>query len=408
VALLDLCRAWLALWTELSLALAPKRLRAARPWRLKIGRRDRPVRMDEADLNRLLQRHRDLKDLQKIASLAFRFRVPESNFFADPLRVERLIRGFLERNPPWLHLSLVLECPGAGEGAGASEILWREQDVHERQQLTLLVPDESWRDRPLASRTLRPARTMSEVWQGRLLDQILPPEVLVDRRIRGEILVPLRQDSAQRLEFRAEERQIEIVTRRAVPVTIEAAGPSGSGAQLLYFLLDYSASMRGHSAVLAAAVIAATLRANMGLRNTRYLFRRYADDMWPLVVEHPVQAVSLAEKDALLDTILSTNFDGGATHVNDALGVAIADIERLRREQSPEASILLVTDGRAEIRESTALKVRASGVKIHTVMVRPERNPSLQAISESFTALNDSPDLTDPASLPPLVSPDPR
>ncbi len=143
------------------------------------------------------------------------------------------------------------------------------------------------------------------------------------------------------------------------------------------------------------AVIAAALRANMGQRDTRYLFRRYAEEMWPRVVERPVQARTLAEKDALLDTILSTNFNGAATHVNDALNVAVTDIQNLRREEQLEATLLLVTDGRAEILESTRLRLLEARVKVHTVMVMPERNPSLEALSESFTALDISPDLPD-------------
>jgi len=207
-------------------------------------------------------------------------------------------------------------------------------------------------------------------------------------------LIPIRQGARQRLEFRPEERRLEITVRKRVPIPIDMEGGSGRGGQLLYFLLDYSASMQGKSAALAMAVIAATLRANMGQRDTRYLFRRYAEELWPRTVEPPIQARTLAEKDRLLDIILSTNFNGAATHVNDALDVAVTDIQNLRREESLEASMLLVTDGRAEILESTRLKLLAAGVKVHSIMVVPEKNPSLEALSESFTALDISPDLT--------------
>ena len=152
--------------------------------------------------------------------------------------------------------------------------------------------------------------------------------------------------------------------------------------------------MQGKSATLALAVIAAVLRANMGQRNTRYLFRRYADmeEMWPRIVEAPVQAHSLEEKDSLLDTIFATNFSGSATHVNDALNVAVTDIENLRREEHLDAMLLLVTDGRAAIMESTGKRLQQAQVKMHTVMVTPEQNPDLAAISASFTALDIRPD----------------
>jgi uncharacterized protein with von Willebrand factor type A (vWA) domain len=152
--------------------------------------------------------------------------------------------------------------------------------------------------------------------------------------------------------------------------------------------------MNGKSATLALAVIAAVLRANMGQRETRYLFRRYADidNLWPRQVEPPLQATTLAEKDAFLEAIFATNFHGGATHVNDALQVAVSDIEALRREEYLDASILLVTDGRAEILNSARERLAEAKIKVHTVMVTPEANPGLEAISDSFTRLDIHPD----------------
>ena len=47
-----------------------------------------------------MQQHRDLKDVEKIAGIAAAFRLPESDFFADPFQIERLIRRILEENPP--------------------------------------------------------------------------------------------------------------------------------------------------------------------------------------------------------------------------------------------------------------------------------------------------------------------
>ncbi|HLK57230.1 MAG TPA: VWA domain-containing protein [Chthonomonadaceae bacterium] len=385
----ELIRAWLALIGQL---MRPRkgRVRATSPWHLRIGRKGHSVSLNQSEVDHLLQRHRDLKDMQKLAAAAGQFRLPESDFFAEPQRVERLIRRFLEENPPWLHLGRVLSGGEAGAESHSQEVLWREQEIREMQEVTLFVPDESWRDLPLASMTLRPTRTLAEVWQARLLDQILPPELLLDRHTRGEILIPNRQNRKQRLEFKPETRRLEVTVRKPVPVPIETEGGNGRGGQLLYILLDFSASMRGKNAVLALAVISAVLRANMGQRDTRYLFRRYAqrEEMWPLVVEPPVTARTVAEKDAILDTILATNFNGSATDVNDALKVALQDIEHLRREEQLDAGILLVTDGQAEILESTYLSLLRAKAKVHTVMVTTEKNPGLERISESFTALD--------------------
>lgn len=388
---------WLRRWPELLAKLffwsRQRGTKAVRPWHLRIGRGDRPGKLLPEEIARLLQRHGDLQDFAKIAALSARFHLPESDFFADPRQVERLLRRFLEENPPWLYVSRLLPGGDAGAETHSLEFLWREQETTERRELTLFVPDESWRDRPLASLTMRPARRLDEVWQARLLDQVLPPEVLLDRFSRGDILVPARPGIRQRLEFQPITRTVAITVTRRVPVPIEIAGGSGWGGQLLYFLQDYSSSMQGKSATLAMAVIAAVLRANMGQRETHYLFRRYAEQMWPRVVEPPVQARTLAEKDALFDTILSTNFNGSATHVNDALEVAITDIEHLRREESLEAGLLLVTDGRAEILERTRLRLRSARVTLHTVLVTAEKNPGLESLSDSFTALD----------IPPLI-----
>ena len=35
---------------------------------------------------------------------------------------------------------------------------------------------------------------------------MLPPEVLLDRMNRGEVLIPVRNNTRQRLEFRTEQR----------------------------------------------------------------------------------------------------------------------------------------------------------------------------------------------------------
>jgi hypothetical protein len=403
--LLELIQLFMSLFASLKSGARRKRVRMAKPWHLRIRPRRVVKPANMADVNQLLQRHRDLKDVEKLSTLAAGFHTPESDFFTDPAQVERLLRHFLEQNPPWLHLSRVLSGAEQGASGSSQELVWREQETREIQDVTLFVPDESWRDKPLASLTLRPARHMQEVWQARLLDQVLPPEVLVDRMTRGEVMIPVRNSRRQRLEFRGEERRIETMVRKQVPIPIETEQATGKGGQLLYFLLDGSASMRGKSGTLALAVITAVVRANMGRGDCRYLFRRYSnqDDIWPSEMEVPLQAHTVAEKDALLDTIFHTNFNGGATHVNHALNVAATDIENLRRAEHLEASILLVTDGLAEIMESTRTRLHGARIKVHTVMMTPERNDSMDALSESFTALNIEPDLSEPGKATPAL-----
>ena len=403
---LGVLKAWLAFMAEIA-SLLGARKSAPRPWRIKIAQRGQHIALSDQEIERLLKRQKDLKDLDRLADAAARFKLPESDFFADAAHIERLIRHILKENPPWLYVSRPLAGTESGGDARDQEVLWREQETREMQDVTLFLPDDNWRDLPLASMTMRPVKHLGEMWQARMLDQVLPPEVLIDRINRGEVMIPVRNDMRHRLEFRSEQRRMEVPVRRRVPVTIEQEGCAGQGGQLLYILLDSSASMRGASATLALAAISAALRANLGQRNSRYLFRRYAeqDEIWPGVIEPPVQARTLEEKDALLDLICATNFNGGATHVNHALDVAIQDVRTLRSAEQLEASILLVTDGRAEILEGTGLRLREAGVKLHTVMAAPEPNPSLAAISESFTMLDIGQDMETPAPAAPSNAP---
>ena len=401
LAWLEVLKSWLTFLAELASMLGARRSRE-RPWRVKVARRSQKIALSDAEIRRLLQLQKDLKDLDQIADAAARFKLPESDFFADPEQVERVIRRILIENPPWLHISRTLAGSDSGQEAEDKQILWREQETLEMQDVTLFLPDEKWRDLPLASMTMRPVKHLNEVWQARLLDQVLPPEVLLDRMNRGEVLIRVHENHRQRLEFLKVERRMQIPVRKKVPIVIESEGAAGQGGQLLYILLDSSASMRGVSAMLALAAISAALRANLGQRNSRYLFRRYAeqDQIWPSVVEPPVQARTIEEKDALLSLICSTNFNGGATHVNHALDIAVSDVEHLREKENLEAAILLVTDGRAEILESTGLRLLRAGVKLHTVMVAPEPNPSLAAISVSFAILDIGAQAIAPATAP--------
>ena len=386
--LLSLLKSLIGIFLEM-LAWISKVRNGGRRWLFKIKPITRTIRLSKSQIDQLLKRQKDLKDLDKISGAALAFRTTESDFFADPSEVERLILRILREQPPWLFLGRVLS-GGEQGGSPSQEFLYREKEIREIRDITLFVPNEIWRDMPLASLTMRPARLMSEIYQARLLDQILPPEVQFERFSRGDILIPVRHRLRHRLEFSRIERPMEIVLRKQVPIPIDMEGGGGAGGQLLYLLLDYSASMRGKNATLALSVLSAVLRANLGQRDTRYLYRRFAeaDQMVPHETQPPHIARTLQEKDSLFDLLCAINFNGGATHLNNALEVAMSDVENLRKTENLEAGILLVTDGRAEILESVALRLKASRIQLHSVMVTPEANPSLSEISESFTRLD--------------------
>jgi hypothetical protein len=393
-------RAILETLIQLLKGSGPRRKRKPRPWHIFLsaeGASDTPP-PPPASIDKMMARHNALGDIKALAEFSAQFRLPESDFFGDPAQAERMMHRLLQENPPWLHLNRVLEGGESGGESHSNEVLYREQDVHIWEETDLFFPDDSWKDRPLASQTMRPAKTMDEVWKARLLDQVLPPRVIVDKWTRGEIMIPIHNPNKLRLEFRKERRRLEVIRRERVPIAIESDGGSNKGGQLLYILLDFSASMKGIGAVTAMAVIMAAIRCNMGQTGTRYLFRRYAqkEQLWPERLDPPIIASTIEEKDRLLADILKTNFNGSATDVNDALTVASQDIEARRADGGPDAEILLVTDGRAEMLESTRLTLLKARVKVHTVMVIPESNPGLEALSESFTALDFGIDIDSP------------
>src|SRR2546430_1500704 len=107
LAWLDVVKAWLAFLAEIG-SLLGSRKSATRPWRVKIGRRSQDVPLTDSEIRRLLQQQKELKDMDRLADAAARFRLPESDFFADPAQMERLILHILKENPPWLYISRTL------------------------------------------------------------------------------------------------------------------------------------------------------------------------------------------------------------------------------------------------------------------------------------------------------------
>ena len=170
---------WLTLFSEIGKSLNRKRLRQARPWQIKIKPRFGQPKQKLPAVESLINLHRSLDDFEKIAAHARDFHTRESDFFADRRKVEDFIRCLIERNPPWLYVSRPLSGGEQGADEQSEEILWREQEVVSLEEVELFIPDDSWRDLPLSSMTMRPTHTFDEVWHARLLDQILPPEVLV-------------------------------------------------------------------------------------------------------------------------------------------------------------------------------------------------------------------------------------
>jgi hypothetical protein len=58
----------------------------------------------------------------------------------------------------------------------------------------------------------------------------------------------------------------------------------------------------------------------------------------------------------------------------------------------------------AEIMEGTRTRLLGARIKVHTILMTPDRNASMEALSESYTALDIHPDLP-PGATPAAQSP---
>jgi uncharacterized protein with von Willebrand factor type A (vWA) domain len=70
---------------------------------------------------------------------------------------------------------------------------------------------------------------------------------------------------------------------------------------------------------------------------------------------------------------------------------------REKNETLGQATIILITDGLADILPDTAALVLRTGAPLHTIQVSRDRNPGLERISDSFTTLAGLPDLLEAA-----------
>jgi hypothetical protein len=244
---------------------------------------------------------------------------------------------------------------------------------------------------------MRPALHINEIRRASLLDRVLPPQIQMERLAHGDLMVQEYVRSVPRVEFIPRQRQVDYEEEREIDVEVELETTDpDEAAQLVYFLIDTSASMRGVSATLAAAVFCAIHRANMAA-NCLYYMRTFAEHIEPGWDQPPLKAHTLAEREALYESIFTLNFNGMATHTGWALEIACKDIVEAKGRDADlsHAHLILITDGRSDILQETMIMVRKTGAPLHTIMVSRERNHDLEMLSESFTTLAGLPELTE-------------
>jgi uncharacterized protein with von Willebrand factor type A (vWA) domain len=226
---------------------------------------------------------------------------------------------------------------------------------------------------------------------------------MMERFAHGDLMVMDYVRTEPHVEFIPRERMVDYEEEREVDVEIELESlDPDEKAQLVYFLIDTSASMRGMSATLTAAAFAAIHRANMAAPCIYYM-RTFSDHVEPGWDQPPWMGRTLMEREALYEKVFTLNFNGSFTHTGWGLEIACRDIAEARatNETLGQATIILITDGMADILPDTAALVLRTGAPLHTIQVSRDRNPGLERISDSFTTLAGLPDIIETPVEPP-------
>lgn len=379
-------------WSSLFL---PRRSR----WYFRINGKPAQERLDPGRVGRYLARCEKLGDPEALERFAQGGVSSEPDFYPSRETVLELIRQILSAWPPFLDLGQSFPEESPVPHPARYECIKKRKKVLVTKAEVLLVPQTRKevyrRDVPPGNQGLRPARSLSELRRARLLDQVLPLPLQMERLTRGELMVVDYVDLRCWTELVPQEHLITREEERETEVWVELDNPEARNRHFLfYILLDRSASMRGRGATLALSALAATLRAQMDFPAV-YFLRTFAETVDPPSWEPPRRASTLQEREALFEWCFTINFNGYNTRTASALEVAVRDITSARgKDPSLEkAYILLITDGRSVIWEHTQRLIQDLKIPLHTVLVSRERARDLECISSSFTVLDGFPGL---------------
>ncbi len=395
--------AWQFLWQRLrewvlKPLLSPFLLHRSR-WYFRINGEPARERLDPGRVGRYLARCEKLGDPETLERFAQGGLGSEPDFYPSRETVLELMRRILSAWPPFLDLGQPFPEESSAPPPVRYEVIKKRKKVLVTEAEVLLVPQTQRevhrKEVPPGNQSLRPARSLGELRRARLLDQVLPLPLQVERLTRGELMVVDYVDLRCWTEFVPQERLITREEERETEVWVELDNPEVQNRYfLLYILLDRSASMRGRGATLALSALAATLRAQMDFPAVYYL-RTFAETVDPPSWEPPRRASTLQEREALFEWCFTINFNGYNTRTASALEVAVRDMT-LAQGKDPsleKAYILLITDGRSVIWEHTQRLIQDLKIPLHTVLVSREKARDLERISSSFTVLDGFPGL---------------
>jgi hypothetical protein len=411
-----LWQAWTALFWRILAALVRNGGRRQRG-RRRVLRIRTPLSVSPETAERirtLLELQEALGDWKALSDLGNGTREKESSFHIEPEDAVAIARRILELDLPFLDLGGVLPEGAQGERVEVVERLAPEL-VEER--ITILCPEVAtvesrWRHGELS---YRPADAIADLYRLPLHERALPPALLIELLMKGELYVPGRGHKPT-LEFVPCEVSLPVERLVSRPVVCRLPqADSSEQKRIVYFLIDTSQSMRGPLAVLAAGIVRAVVLANLG-RPRVYYARAFAADVEPAADQPPREARATTERVELADWIMSQSFGGPETRLMQAIEICLRDIRRAKQhadqEDLPAAEVLLISDGRSSLLPYVQEDIRQSGIKLHVVSLGAHRNAELEALAESYSMILDAHSLqvgavpvTRPAAVGPFLSP---
>jgi hypothetical protein len=359
-------------------------------FRLRVPVRIAPKQAER--IEQLLSLQESLGDWKALSELGDRTRAGDSTFHLDPAEVAAVCRRVLELNLPFLDLGGVIADGGQGERV---EVVERMAPAIVHEKTTLLCPEVTtvesrWKHGELS---YRPADALADLFRLPLHERAMPPALLLELLLKGELYVPGR---GHRPEVEFVPREVSLPQERLVPQPVVCRLPqvdSHEPKRIVYFLVDTSQSMRGPLAVLTAAIVRAVLLAGLG-RPRVYFTRSFDADVEPAADLPPREARTTAERIALADWVTAQSFNGPETRMMHAISVCLRDIQKA--QQNPElgdlraAEVILISDSRSTLLPFLQEEVRNSGIQLHVVALGSVRNPDLEAIAATYSAIPDA------------------
>jgi hypothetical protein len=190
----------------------------------------------EERIRRLMELQETLGDWDTLSELGSRTREWDSNFEIRPEEAMALARRILELDLPFLDLGGVLPEGAAGETV---EVIERLMPMVVEEMTTILCPEVTtvesrWRHGELS---YRPADAIADLYRLPLHERALPPALLVELLLKGELYVPGR---GHRPTIEFVPREVPLRKTKLVPTPVLCPLPQANSSEpkrIVYFLV---------------------------------------------------------------------------------------------------------------------------------------------------------------------------